>query len=356
MPRPVETQFDQFMDLARERAATHPWAVVICMHEYFRNLYPSDPYLPFDPSVPPIQRVRRVLDGCARLLKNAGSFGSYFARGHTDPASVASGRRDTPGRADEGPTQQVYGAMWDTFDFETCTEGARNVLIDRFRYSDFELTSLAGKDVLDQGCGSGRYTMALAAAGARRVIGIDLGGASLETAIMMARKAGLETVTFERGDVLAMPYEDASFDFVFSNGVLHHTESTERGIEEMFRVLKPGGRAFLYLYADGGLFWHSRKKMPPVMKQIDQRYTMAVLDRLGMPSNRFPFVDNWYVPVERHTRREYLESFLESVGFVSIQKIVSGRATDLDSHFVQQMPDAGELWGEGEHRYLLGKD
>ena len=82
---------------------------------------------------------------------------------------------------------------------------------------------------------------------------------------------------------------------------------------------------------------------------------MAVLNLIGMPSNRFFFVDNWYVPRERHTTKAWLESFLREVGFSTIGKVDSGRSTDLDNANLRSQPDAEILWGDGEHRYLLTK-
>ena len=352
----VRSKFDRFLELAQEHAQSRPWLVVILMHEYFRHLYPADPHIPFNHRESPPARITRVLDTCIALLQGAASIGSYFP--HTGgvfesrPAEPAS-RVDS--RTDEGQTQQVYGPQWDKFDPDTLTRDATDILEQRLRHSDFKLSSLKGQTVLDQGCGSGRYTLALAAAGAVRAVGIDLGSESLERARHIAHKAGLANIEFRQGDVLKLPYADGTFDFVFCNGVLHHTQNIEQGIREMYRVLNADGRAYLYLYADGGLFWYSRRRMPTVMQRIPQAYTMAVLDLIGMPADRFLFTDNWYVPIERHTTRTYLMDLLRSVGFTSVQKIRSGRTTDLDSIAVASMPDAELLWGEGEHRYLLAK-
>ena len=155
-------------------------------------------------------------------------------------------------------------------------------------------------------------------------------------------------------DVLELPFEDSYFDFVFCNGVLHHTDNMEKGIREMYRVLKPNKLAYLYIYGDGGLYWYSRKKMPILMKKIPQEYTMAILDLMEMPQDRFIFTDNWYVPTERHTEREYLENYLKEVGFSSITKFEGGRFTDLEK-LVAESEEGKTIWGEGEHRYLIKK-
>jgi SAM-dependent methyltransferase len=51
-----------------------------------------------------------------------------------------------------------------------------------------------------------------------------------------------------------LPLEEDAFDIVYSNGVLHHTVSTEKAMDEVFRVLKPGGRAVIMLYCKSS--WH----------------------------------------------------------------------------------------------------
>jgi ubiquinone/menaquinone biosynthesis C-methylase UbiE len=352
----LQAKADRFFDLAAGEVEVRPWLVVILMHEYYRNLYPTDPHLPFAAGSSHRVRIEGVLDDAIRGLEAFQFAGSYFA-GHPEwRTSVLAGLRSrSVAREKEGETQQVYGQLWDRFDEREYVEQSYRVLAERFAGSVFDLSSVAGKTVLDMGCGSGRYSIALARAGAARVVGVDLGSRSIELARAVAERAGLVNLEFSVGSVLDLGFDDGAFDFVFCNGVLHHTTDMEGGIRELYRVLKQGGEAFLYLYADGGLFWYSRKRMPAIMKRIPQEYTMAVLDLIGLPSNRFLFVDNWYVPIERHTSRAALESYLAEVGFAPMVKIQSGRPTDLDSRECAAQPDSQALWGDGEHRYLLGK-
>lgn len=350
----LKTKFDRFLALADENVCSRPWLVVLLMHEYFRNLYPSDPHIPFDKNKSHVDRISSALDTYIDIFQRFDSVDSYFDQCPDHVKSIIKTLKDEKRKA-EGQIQQVYGILWDKFDSDIYTKEAYGILVDRFRYSGFDFSTLKDKVVLDMGCGSGRYTIALAMTGAQKVYGIDLGKKSIEMAAEITRKIGLNNVVFQVGDILELPYKDDFFDFVFCNGVLHHTENMEKGIQELYRVLKPRSNAFLYLYADGGIFWYSRAKMPQVIKKIPQEYTLAVLDLIGMPRNRFLFADNWYVPTERHTTKEYLESYLKSVGFSSIMKIISGRSTDLDSADVMNNPDAKILWGDGEHRYFLTK-
>ncbi|MEE9131828.1 MAG: class I SAM-dependent methyltransferase [Phycisphaerales bacterium] len=352
----LKIRFHRFLDLARSAVQRQPWLVVIAMHEYARCIYPADPYLPFDEDQSSTERVTRVLDSCIGLLESAAPLGSYFEHQADAMAGVLAEHSRPPGRRrDEEATQQVYGRLWDDLDTDAYLSESVELMEARLRNSGVQRASFSGKVVLDLGCGSGRHTMAMAMAQAERAHGVDLGAASLETATSIAARAGLGNVEFRVGDALDLPYEDSTFDFIWCNGVLHHTKDLERGINELHRVLKSRSQAFLYLYGDGGLFWYSRKQMRPIMQRIPQEYTLAILTMIGMPKNRFIFADNWYVPIERHTTRAALEAYLSQIGFCSLQKIVGTRPTDLDRAIATGDPEAQLIWGDGEHRYLITK-
>ncbi|HZT15341.1 MAG TPA: class I SAM-dependent methyltransferase [Gaiellaceae bacterium] len=113
---------------------------------------------------------------------------------------------------------------------------------------------LAGRDVLEVGCGTGVHARLLAAAGAR-VAAVDLTPTAVELTRRRLELAGLEADVRE-ADAEALPYEDASFDYVWSWGVVHHSERTERVLAEMARVLRPGGRIGLMVYHRSSItFW-----------------------------------------------------------------------------------------------------
>jgi len=349
-------QFDQLLDQAAARVDSHPWLVVMVLHEVFRNLYPHDPYLPFDSVEPHASRIARVMAECTARLRLSANWPSYFGPREVGTAATPAARpTNDAARATEGDTQQLYGSFWDQFDTNTYINEASRILSERFGPAGVVDGLSPSSVVLDAGCGSGRYAMALARLCPARVIGVDLGAASLAHARRIAARADITNIAFQHGDVLALPFPDASIDFVFSNGVLHHTGDTARGLREMHRVLRPGGRAFLYLYGAGGLFWHARRAAREVMWRIPRDYAADTLRLIGMPANRFIFMDTWYVPVEEHISRNDLESLLRETGFARAQKLVSGRHTDLDSASVMAAPDASSLWGDGEHRYLLTK-
>ena len=100
-----------------------------------------------------------------------------------------------------------------------------------------------GDAVLDIGCGAGVDSLVAARlVGAEgRVVGLDVTPAMVARARAHLLRLGLANVTFEVGDAEALPFPDASFDAVISNGVFNLTLDKEKALKEAHRVLKPGG-------------------------------------------------------------------------------------------------------------------
>jgi SAM-dependent methyltransferase len=106
-----------------------------------------------------------------------------------------------------------------------------------------------GMHVLEIGCGLGTDGAQFAKAGAYYT-GIDLTEAATELARKRFEVSGLPG-EFRVADAENLDFTDESFDLVYSHGVLHHTPDTARAVEEIHRVLKPGGRAIVMLYHRG---------------------------------------------------------------------------------------------------------
>jgi SAM-dependent methyltransferase len=97
-----------------------------------------------------------------------------------------------------------------------------------------------GDQVIDVGCGPGNYTRHLARlAGEGLTVGLDASEAMVAAA---ARRGGSPNLAYLRGDACSLPFEDESFDAACSVGVIHMIERPFAALEEMVRVLAPGGR------------------------------------------------------------------------------------------------------------------
>jgi SAM-dependent methyltransferase len=106
--------------------------------------------------------------------------------------------------------------------------------------------SARGLRVLEIGCGLGTDGAQFAQAGADYT-GIDLTEAAVQLARRRFELFDLKG-TFRTADAENLDFDDASFDLVYSHGVLHHTPDTARAVREAHRVLRPNGRAIVMLY------------------------------------------------------------------------------------------------------------
>ncbi len=345
----VYEKLELFLELSKERTITHPFIVVMLMHEYFRCLYPDDPFIEKRYAEDNLENIISCLDMCIQTLTAITDMGSYFSGNSSLENYMSNFEQET-----QSKTQVLYGKLWKKRMAGKSLDSTEE-LKESFKRNGFDIEYVKGKKVLDIGCGSGRFTIALAKLGAGHVTGVDLGDDGLEVARELASLAKLENITFDKHSVLDLPYEDESFDFVYCKGVLHHTGNLNKGLKEYHRVLKKGGKAFLYLYGSGGLFWTSRRKMRQVMQLIPIDYSIRVLELIGMSSSRTIFVDNWYVPIEEHVESEPLQAYLTKLGYSKIERWKKGSSIELESMVFSNAPNAKELWGEGELRYILEK-
>ncbi len=104
--------------------------------------------------------------------------------------------------------------------------------------------NLAGKCVLDFGCGMGHTSRAYAELGASRVEVFDISGENIRIAERNAKRDGLDDrVFFRRLAAEDIDYPDACFDIVIGKAILHHTD-LEKTSWQLARVLRPGGTAY----------------------------------------------------------------------------------------------------------------
>lgn len=106
---------------------------------------------------------------------------------------------------------------------------------------------------MEIGCGVGTDLASYAKAGAI-VTGCDLTFRSVELARSQFSAYGLKG-KFLVGDAENLPFPSKEFDVVYSFGVLHHTPNIQQAIDEIYRVLKPGGEIIVMLYNKNSIFF-----------------------------------------------------------------------------------------------------
>lgn len=136
--------------------------------------------------------------------------------------------------------------------------------VERYRYEEYapwmhetmEFTKHSGERVLEIGGGIGTDHAQFAKHGAITT-DIDLSSGHLALAQENFMLRGLNGA-FVHHDAETLPFPDASFDVVYTNGVIHHTPNTQRVVDEIYRVLKPGGKAIVMVYAENSLhYWRN---------------------------------------------------------------------------------------------------
>jgi ubiquinone/menaquinone biosynthesis C-methylase UbiE len=183
------------------------------------------------------------------------------------------------------------------------------------RYVDFD--ALDGKDVLEVGCGSGIAAQMLAEAGSR-LTAVDLTPWAVETTRKRLDAFGLEANVLE-ADGEALPFSDASYDLVFSWGVIHHSSDMDRALGELVRVCRPGGRLVLMVYNRHSLFYVSYKGF--------QRF-LPLARRLGLhfEGARAGETDGL---IARHFTVEELRAKLEGAGLRDVRIEPYGQDAEL---------------------------
>ncbi|HMV47374.1 MAG TPA: ubiquinone/menaquinone biosynthesis methyltransferase [Blastocatellia bacterium] len=107
-----------------------------------------------------------------------------------------------------------------------------------------EMLNLKGDEqVLDLACGTGDITFALGEKlPAGNATGLDITSGMIEIANHKRREKNVPNVSFQLGDIMSMPFPDASFDYVTCGYALRNVPDVEAALSEIRRVLKPGGR------------------------------------------------------------------------------------------------------------------
>jgi ubiquinone/menaquinone biosynthesis C-methylase UbiE len=101
-----------------------------------------------------------------------------------------------------------------------------------------------GTRVLEVAPGPGYFAIELAKLGDYRVEGLDISRTFVDIAARNAKEAGVE-VAFRQGNAAEMPYENETFDFLLCRAAFKNFSEPVRALQEMHRVLKPGGKGLL---------------------------------------------------------------------------------------------------------------
>ncbi len=225
----------------------------------------------------------------------------------------------------EFQTGNLFGNLFAAYDDEAFKSSVA-LFAKRFLQNGFDLGWFKGKKCLDAGCGGGRYAIALSQLGAASVVGVDLSAEGIADARRRAGDLSCQNVTFETASVESLPFGDAEFDCVIHSGVLMHTKAPLRVIDELFRVLRPGGMVYGLVYATEGLRWPLVQMLRPLAQAIGFGVMDTAVAEAGLPVNRRrTYLDDMFVPYIDFYSWQCLQGVLSQAGFTDVARWSAGR-------------------------------
>lgn len=155
--------------------------------------------------------------------------------------------------------QSTFGYKWkrrDTFESAAVRDANRAWLVERYgdmSKADWIVKAPRPPIVLDAGCGAAFSAVELFRPVFDRIryFGVDISEA-VDVARERVQSAGGADSAFMQSDLARLPLRDGSVDAIFSEGVLHHTPSTEASLKGLVRLLRPGGLYMFYVYRKKG--------------------------------------------------------------------------------------------------------
>lgn len=227
----------------------------------------------------------------------------------------------------------------------------------RFERNRLDASRLfAGKKCFDAGCGNGRGTLFMLMHGAAHVTSYDFSATNIDSTRRFAAAFGYNNVECRQGSLEGIPFADETFDIVWCNGVIMHTGRPNQCLREIARILKVGGRAWLYVYGAGGVYWRVIYHLRDLVGDIYVPECIAALELMRY-ENRYiaEFIDDWYATHLRSYTHADLAGRLTALGFEVPTLLRSGMDYDTSHRIAAFGGDEPALMGEGDLRYLLTK-
>jgi len=122
-------------------------------------------------------------------------------------------------------------------------KGDRNYLAEKFKkFIGFN------KNILEVGCGTGQLSLYFSIGNNNRVFALDPTLESIKLGIEFSKKNNIKNVKFVNADIFDDVFKDESFDFIWTNGVLHHTKNPRLAFDIVSKYLKKDGYILVGLY------------------------------------------------------------------------------------------------------------
>jgi|TARA_B110000259_G_scaffold38418_1_gene43763 ubiquinone/menaquinone biosynthesis C-methylase UbiE len=211
----------------------------------------------------------------------------------------------------------------------------------------------SGKSILDSGCGPGRYVDELRQLNPEHIVALDQGQRLID--VLNERFKDDKRVQVIKGTCEDLSqFDDNSFDVVFSNGVIHHTQSDLRTMfMDHARVLKPGGAMFIMLIGKSGLELKLWEFLRAFLNDIPMNKIIETFGSKISPLRLQGIVDHMYGEYQE-TDRTVFEEWCEGV-FSKIDPVAGIAGLDVTPEIYHDDQYFKARFGCGHLRYVLTK-
>jgi len=212
---------------------------------------------------------------------------------------------------------ESFGLQWNRF-ANTQIDSKVGTTRSEVRFREETLwgeKELAGKLVLDAGCGSGRFSEIALKLGAS-LIAVDYSSAVEATKQNLSAPDKL----IIQGDLAALPILNQTFDFIYCIGVLQHTSEPAKIVKELLRCLKIDGEITLTFYENSSwhVLWYSKYLVRPLTKRLPKALLLKVIEKtspLWFPLTSFLFslprnlsrIFRFLIPIANYVEYKYTD-------------------------------------------------
>lgn len=313
---------------------------LFCIHDFMEKMMRNENENPYPPLL-------EILQTQTRFLTDVSKLGSWVEK---KPAA-------TEAQAEESNVDKLKGLYvqaWTVYSRDTYDHSV-DLIVERLRANGFDEKFFAGKTCFDGGCGTARFAVAMAKLGAKEVVAADMGQEMLDFAGRMITDIGVNVELVNQDITDLSRWSDGYFDFVVSNGVLHHTIEQERGIREHFRVTKPGGTLWLYLYGAGGIYWPVYEAFKPLTSDMTPKeMRRIILDLQIREGGVYSFLD-LLAPIRTYYSNADIERILKDQGQYKVSNLKGMSEID-DTDRVLAAKYGADIFGpDGEIRMRIDK-
>lgn len=208
------------------------------------------------------------------------------------------------------------------------------------------------KEILDSGCGPGRYIDLFRSYDPKKIVGLEQGERLIN--ILRGRFAHYSNIEIVKGTCEKLEFKDESFDFVMSNGVMHHTPSDIKTmIEDHARVLRKGGVMFIMLIGKGGLELKMWKFLRNFLYDVPIESMIKIFADCISPLRLQGIVDHMYGEYQEVARDEF-ERWCSSI-FKKVVRVPGISGLDVTPEIYKDDPYFDVRFGCGQLRYLCFK-